>query len=60
MPNEWPEQIKDWGYDKKKRAQLARNREALIKKNVGYVAPVPTDAFRKGWERIWGEKNVTQ
>ena len=41
-------------FSKAKQKQLAKNREALIKKNVGYVAPVPTDAFRKGWERIWG------
>jgi hypothetical protein len=54
MAEEWRE-----GHDKfskAKQRRLARNREILIKKNVGYIAPVPSNSYKEGWERIWGKK----
>ena len=43
-------------FSKAKQKRLAKNREELIKKNVGYVAPVPSENYKKGWDRIWGKK----
>ena len=53
--------MEEWktGHDQFSKAtqkQLCKNRDELIRKREGYIAPVPSNKYKEGWDRIWGKK----